>query len=218
MNINSVLYKHVLKNSLIPIVTVLGMIAANILGGSIVIEQVFTLPGLGRLLINAISTRDLPLVQGMVLYIAFIIVIINFLIDIVYTVIDPRIRLAHEDSMDKRSINLRIGIVLISLLFSMMIVSLFYTPFSVTEINREERFSPPSVRHLLGTDNFGRDVLSRIMKASQTAFFVGLVAVSIGTLFGVTIGAVSGYFGGIVDEIIMRFIDAMMAFPAFSLH
>jgi ABC-type dipeptide/oligopeptide/nickel transport system permease subunit len=194
------------------------MIAANILGGSIVIEQVFTLPGLGRLLINAISTRDLPLVQGMVLYIAFIIVIINFLIDIVYTVIDPRIRLAHEDSMDKRSINLRIGIVLISLLFSMMIVSLFYTPFSVTEINREERFSPPSVRHLLGTDNFGRDVLSRIMKASQTAFFVGLVAVSIGTLFGVTIGAVSGYFGGIVDEIIMRFIDAMMAFPAFSLH
>ncbi|RAM59200.1 peptide ABC transporter permease, partial [Mesotoga sp. SC_3PWM13N19] len=93
LNINSVLYKHVLKNSLIPIVTVLGMIAANILGGSIVIEQVFTLPGLGRLLINAISTRDLPLVQGMVLYIAFIIVIINFLIDIVYTVIDPRIRL-----------------------------------------------------------------------------------------------------------------------------
>jgi len=93
LNINSVLYKHVLKNSLIPIVTVLGMIAANILGGSIVIEQVFTLPGLGRLLINAISTRDLPLVQGMVLYIAFIIVIINFLIDIVYTAIDPRIRL-----------------------------------------------------------------------------------------------------------------------------
>ena len=93
LNMNSVLYKHVLKNSLIPIITVLGMIAANILGGSIVIEQVFTLPGLGRLLINAISTRDLPLVQGMVLYIAFIIVIINFLIDIVYTVIDPRIRL-----------------------------------------------------------------------------------------------------------------------------
>jgi len=119
--------------------------------------------------------------------------------------------------MDRRSINLKIGIVLISLLFSMMIVSLFYTPFSVTEINREERFSPPSGRHLLGTDNFGRDVLSRIMKASQTAFFVGLVAVSIGTLFGVTIGAVSGYFGGMVDEIIMRFIDAMMAFPSILL-
>ncbi|KUK67234.1 MAG: ABC-type dipeptide/oligopeptide/nickel transport system, permease component, partial [Mesotoga infera] len=68
LNLNSVLLRHVLKNALIPIITVLGMIAANILGGAIVIEQVFTLPGVGRLLINAITTRDLPLVQGMVLY------------------------------------------------------------------------------------------------------------------------------------------------------
>ncbi|WP_292596291.1 ABC transporter permease [Mesotoga sp. UBA6090] len=93
LNLNSVLLRHVLKNALIPIITVLGMIAANILGGAIVIEQVFTLPGVGRLLINAITTRDLPLVQGMVLYIAFIIVVINFFIDVIYTVIDPRIRL-----------------------------------------------------------------------------------------------------------------------------
>jgi peptide/nickel transport system permease protein len=69
------------------------MITANILGGSIVIEQVFTLPGVGRLLINAISVRDLPLVQGMVLYISLVIVVTNFLIDIVYTLIDPRIKL-----------------------------------------------------------------------------------------------------------------------------
>ncbi|MBN2219159.1 MAG: ABC transporter permease [Kosmotogaceae bacterium] len=96
LNLNSVLLRHVLKNALIPIITVLGMIAANILGGSIVIEQVFTLPGVGRLLINAITTRDLPLVQGMVLYIAFIIVVINFFIDIIYTVIDPRIRLVQR--------------------------------------------------------------------------------------------------------------------------
>ncbi|MGC9321065.1 MAG: ABC transporter permease [Kosmotogaceae bacterium] len=96
MNLNSVLFRHVLKNALIPIITVLGMIAANILGGAIVIEQVFTLPGVGRLLINAITTRDLPLVQGMVLHIAFIIVVINFFIDVIYTVIDPRIRLGQR--------------------------------------------------------------------------------------------------------------------------
>lgn len=96
LNLNSVLLRHVLKNALIPIITVLGMIAANILGGAIVIEQVFTLPGVGRLLINAITTRDLPLVQGMVLYIAFIIVVINFFIDVIYTVIDPRIRLGQR--------------------------------------------------------------------------------------------------------------------------
>jgi len=90
---NSVLFGHVLRNALIPVITVLGMITANILGGSIVIEQVFTLPGVGRLLINAISTRDLPLAQGMILYISLVIVVINFLIDIIYTVIDPRIKL-----------------------------------------------------------------------------------------------------------------------------
>jgi peptide/nickel transport system permease protein len=93
LRVNRVLFKHVLKNALIPIITVLGMITANILGGSIVIEQVFTLPGVGRLLINAISTRDLPLAQGMILYISFVIVIVNFLIDIIYTLIDPRVKL-----------------------------------------------------------------------------------------------------------------------------
>jgi peptide/nickel transport system permease protein len=62
-----VLTRHILRNALIPVVTVFGMIAAKILAGSIIIEQVFSLPGLGRLLINAISTRDLPLVQGMIL-------------------------------------------------------------------------------------------------------------------------------------------------------
>jgi len=93
LKMNAVLFRHVLKNAIIPVITILGMITANILGGSIVIEQVFTLPGIGRLLINAISTRDLPLVQGMILYISLMIVIINFLIDIVYTIIDPRIKL-----------------------------------------------------------------------------------------------------------------------------
>jgi len=94
-----------------------------------------------------------------------------------------------------------------------MIVSFFYTPYSVTEMNRIKRFSAPSSEHWFGTDNFGRDILSRIMIGSQTAFFVGLVAVSIGLLFGVVIGAVAGYFGGWIDVFIMRIMDAMMAFP-----
>lgn len=87
-----VLIKHILRNALIPVITVLGMITAKILAGSIIIEQVFSLPGLGRLLINAISTRDLPLVQGMILYFSVLIVLINFLIDIIYKLVDPRIQ------------------------------------------------------------------------------------------------------------------------------
>jgi peptide/nickel transport system permease protein len=87
-----VLTRHILRNALIPVITVLGMITAKILAGSIIIEQVFSLPGLGRLLINAISTRDLPLVQGMILYFSVLIVLINFIIDIIYKLIDPRIK------------------------------------------------------------------------------------------------------------------------------
>lgn len=70
----------------------MGMIIAGILGGSIIVEQIFSLPGIGNLLITAISTRDFPLTQTLVLYLAFIVVVINFLVDVLYQVIDPRIR------------------------------------------------------------------------------------------------------------------------------
>lgn len=86
-------YRHVLKNSLIPVITVMGMIIASILGGSLVIEQVFALPGIGRLLVSSISYRDFFLVQGMVMYIAMAIILINFIVDIIYKFLDPRIKL-----------------------------------------------------------------------------------------------------------------------------
>jgi peptide/nickel transport system permease protein len=86
------IYKHALKNSLIPVVTVAGMQFAGLLAGSIVAEEVFALPGLGRLLLQAIGYRDLPLVQGIALFIALAVVIINFLTDILYLLLDPRVR------------------------------------------------------------------------------------------------------------------------------
>ncbi|RKN77107.1 ABC transporter permease [Paenibacillus ginsengarvi] len=90
---NIVMYRHILRNSLIPVLTIVGLLIADTLGGSIVVENVFALPGLGNLLITSIGTRDLPLLQTMVLYIAIIVVCINFIVDILYMVIDPRIRL-----------------------------------------------------------------------------------------------------------------------------
>ncbi|WP_372632043.1 ABC transporter permease [Cohnella sp.] len=88
-----VLYRHILRNSLVPVLTIVGLLIADTLGGSIVVENVFALPGLGNLLITSIGTRDLPLLQTMVLYIAVIVVCINFIVDMLYRVIDPRIRL-----------------------------------------------------------------------------------------------------------------------------
>lgn len=89
---NAVLYRHVLKNALVPVITLLGMIIAEIFSGSIIIEQVFGLPGLGRLLVSSISSRDFPLIETLVVYIAFIVVFVNFMVDIFLQIIDPRIR------------------------------------------------------------------------------------------------------------------------------
>lgn len=90
----AVLYGHVLKNALIPVVTFLAMVIAEILAGSIVVEQVFSVSGVGRLLLTSISNRDYPVVQAVVLYVTAVVVTINFLVDILYQVLDPRVRAA----------------------------------------------------------------------------------------------------------------------------
>ncbi len=86
-----VMYGHVLRNAMMPVTTFLGMIIAEIVAGSIVIEQVFGLPGIGRLLISSINTRDFPVVEILILYITFVVIFVYFLVDILYRVIDPRI-------------------------------------------------------------------------------------------------------------------------------
>jgi peptide/nickel transport system permease protein len=86
-----VVYKHALRNAVIPIVTIVGLQAGDLFAGAIIIENVFHLPGIGRLVFEAIGQRDLPVVQGVVLFIAAMIVLINFVTDIAYRYIDPRI-------------------------------------------------------------------------------------------------------------------------------
>jgi peptide/nickel transport system permease protein len=85
-------WKHVLRNALLTIVTIVGLQLGALLAGSIVLENVFYLPGLGRLALGAISARDLPVVQGVVLFVAVTVVTVNFVVDLVYAVLDPRIR------------------------------------------------------------------------------------------------------------------------------
>ncbi|MDR0917154.1 MAG: ABC transporter permease [Oscillospiraceae bacterium] len=88
-----VLYKHVLKNAFVPIISLIGMITANALGGSIIVEQVFGIPGIGGLLIGSITSRDFPMVQGMVVFISLIIIIVNTLADVAVQLVDPRIKI-----------------------------------------------------------------------------------------------------------------------------
>jgi len=87
-----VVYKHAFRNAIIPVITIIGLQAGDLLAGAIIIENVFHLPGVGRLVFEAIGQRDLPVIQGVVLFIATMIVVINFLIDVTYRYLDPRIR------------------------------------------------------------------------------------------------------------------------------
>ncbi|MCL2381979.1 MAG: ABC transporter permease [Treponema sp.] len=91
-----ILNRHVLKNASLPAITLLGMIAAEILSGSIIIEQVFGIPGIGMLFIASITARDYPLIQTLIIYIAFVVILANTLADIVLQIVDPRIRLAEK--------------------------------------------------------------------------------------------------------------------------
>lgn len=91
-SLNAILYKHVLRNALIPVITILGIILTSSVGGSIVVENVFALPGLGSPIVQSVSSRDFPLIQSLVVVVAAMIIFINFFIDILYRCIDPRIR------------------------------------------------------------------------------------------------------------------------------
>ena len=88
----AVLFRHALRNAMIPILTVAGVQLGQLMAGSIILESVFYLPGLGRLALGAISARDLPVVQGVVLFVASVIVMVNAAVDVLYGLLDPRIR------------------------------------------------------------------------------------------------------------------------------
>lgn len=87
-----VVIRHVLVNALVPIITVIGLVLAALLSGAVVIETVFAIPGLGRLVISSIARRDYPVIQGIVLVTALVYVLVNFVVDLLYTVVDPRVR------------------------------------------------------------------------------------------------------------------------------
>ncbi len=92
-NTKDVLYKHVLKNAMIPVITFLGMTFADIIAGSIIVEQVFNIPGIGRILMTSISNRDYPVVIAIIVCLAAAVIVINTIVDLIYQWVDPRIRL-----------------------------------------------------------------------------------------------------------------------------
>ena len=109
------------------------------------------------------------------------------------------------------------GLILTGILLAAILIGAFYTPYDPTAMAAGEKLSAPSPAHLFGTDQFGRDIFSRVFKGAGTTLFIALATVAIGGLCGTTVGALTGYFGGITDEALMRLNDTLTAFPAILL-
>ncbi len=114
-----------------------------------------------------------------------------------------------------------LGLSLVGLAFLAALLAPVIAPFDPNQqklaTDLSTIFQPPSLLHPMGTDSLGRDVFSRLLYGARVSLWVGLVSVGIATLIGVTLGLVAGYFGGLVDEAIMRAVDVMLCFPAFFL-
>src|SRR2546421_55373 len=157
-----VVYKHALKNALIPVVTIVGGQLGVLLAGTVVVETIFALPGMGRLTVEAILYRDYPVVQ--------------------------------------------------TAIFAEVLA-----PYDPLAPQPEIRLARPSWDHPFGTDDIGRDVLSRVIHGARISLWVGLLAVGIGTAAGMVIGLLCGYCEGRVDLIFQRVMDAIQAIPALVL-
>ena len=110
-----------------------------------------------------------------------------------------------------------IGAILSIVFIVLSIVAVFYTPYNPNTMNASEKFAHVSIRHIMGCDNFGRDIFSRVMAGLMTTMIIALGTNVIGLFVGIIVGALTGYFGGIVDEILMRVNDAVLAFPSILL-
>ncbi len=109
------------------------------------------------------------------------------------------------------------GAIVVGGMLIMALLAPWISPYPPDKINLKEILQPPSKKHLLGTDELGRDLLSRIIWGSRVSLSVGFVAVGISCTIGLLLGLISGYFGGKVDNLIMRIVDIMLCFPTFFL-
>lgn len=106
------------------------------------------------------------------------------------------------------------GSLLVAAMVILTIIGILYTPNAPNKMNIDRSLDPPSLDHLLGTDNYGRDILSRIMVGGRPAFQAGMVAVAFGLIIGTAWGAAAGFYRGIAEEILMRFADGLYSLPS----
>lgn len=115
------------------------------------------------------------------------------------------------------SFNLIIGGILTGFILLLIFVGIFAMPYDPETMDSTLKFAPVSFKHFMGCDNFGRDIFSRVLQGTKMTLLIATGTVCIGTIVGILIGAFTGYFGGWIDEVLMRIIDAIFAFPSILL-
>ena len=215
-----VLWRHVLRNALLPMVTFVGLQFSTMLGGSVVIESVFSLPGLGRLAFESVVQRDLNTLLGIVLVSAVLVIVVNFLVDILYAQARPADR---GEFMKAVRAYLRspagiIGaVLLVAVLAAALSADWFFPRDPMALAGRPLQWPGANPRLPLGTDNLGRDIAGFLFHGARVSLLIGLVASVVAVGIGVLVGAVAGFYGGWVDDLLMRITEAFQTVPNFIL-
>ena len=221
-----ILLVHALKPSSLTLVTVAGINIGRLIGGALIVETIFALPGIGRLLVGAIYARDFIILQGVVLFVAAGFVMVNFIVDMLYAVLDPRIRHGRLDvgvrrrrqslagappAPHRRAVHLR------RRLDRPDRAGARSSPTGCRSRARPTwtagQAGPPSDGHLLGTDHLGRDELSRLIHGGRVSLTVGLLAPVIGVTIGGCARMLAGYFRGRLRDACVGGVDVLLAFP-----
>lgn len=117
----------------------------------------------------------------------------------------------------KKNWYLKLGLILSAVMFLYIIVGFFWTPYAPGKLSGSDKFAAPSLQHFFGCDQLGRDVFSRTLDGAGTTMIIAMAVLVIGFLFGLAIGALCGYYGGVVDAAVMRVCDAIASFPSILL-
>ena len=122
-----------------------------------------------------------------------------------------------EVIVKQRNFSLTLGIIIMAILAILVVLSFFWLPYDPNHMEAANKFATPSLKHIMGTDNYGRDIFCRVCEGLRVTFIVSFSTVMIGLTIGIIMGAFTGYFGGILDEILMRLNDALASFPSILL-
>ena len=211
-----VIFIHAFRLAIVSILPILGLQTGFVLSGAVYIEIVFQWPGIGRMLVDSIKNKRYNVSTGWSSFCSFMLCFIQY--SSRFSSIDLR-------SQDQRIMKflfskiIRNKLALLgSIILFMLLILIIITPFlnlsDPNSINTSDRFSLPFTNnYLLGADHLGRDILSRVMWGTRLSLAVGFSAALIAAILGTFIGIIAGYFGGFFDNILMRSVDVLMAFP-----